>query len=64
MWVLFVTIGAIWTGYRHRLQSFLDSEYLAVKRLTMCAYPLVLDSHDFDLGNVEIQKVHQFGTPS
>ena len=47
MWVLFVTIGAIWTGYGHRLQGFLDSEYLAVERLTMCAYPLVVGSHDF-----------------
>ena len=64
MWVLLVAIGATWTGYGHLLQSFLDSEYLAVERLTMCAYPLVLGSHDFDLGNVEIQKVHQFGTPS
>ena len=53
MWVLFVTIGAVWTGYGHRLQGFWDSEYLAVKRLTMCAYPLVVSSHDFDTGNTE-----------
>ena len=30
VWVLFVTIGAIWAGYGHRLQGFLDGEYLSV----------------------------------
>ena len=39
---LLVAIGAYWTGYGHRLQGFLDSEYLAVERLTICAYPFVV----------------------
>ena len=53
MWVLFVSIGAIRAGYGHHFQGFLDSEYLAVKRLTMCAYPLVVGSPDLDSGNTE-----------
>ena len=54
MWVLFATIGASWTGYGHCLQSFLDSEYLAVERLTMCAHPLIVGSHNFDTSNTEL----------
>ena len=63
MRILFVTIGAIRAGYGHSLQGFLDSEHLAFERLTMCAYPLVVGSLDFDTSNAEFQEAHQLSSP-